>query len=43
LLSGDPAEDPVVNKPELGDDVERDHVADQPVSAVSELDGELGG
>jgi hypothetical protein len=43
LLSGDPAEDPVVDKPELGDDVERDHVADQPVSAASELDSELRG
>jgi len=43
LLSGDPAEDPVVNEPELGDDVERDNVADQLISALPELAGELGG
>src|SRR6185369_8331965 len=43
LLSGDPAEDPVVNEPELGDDVERDNVTDQLISALPELAGELGG
>ena len=40
---GDPAEDPVVNEPELGDDVERDNVTDQLVRALPELGGELGG
>src|SRR6185369_7173419 len=43
LLTGDPAEDPVVNEPELGDDLERDNVTDQLVSALPELGGELGG
>jgi hypothetical protein len=42
-LSGDPAEDPVVNEPELGDDVKGNHVADQRVSAFAKLGGEFGG
>jgi hypothetical protein len=42
-LTGDPAEDPVVNEPELGDDVKGNHIADQRVSALAKLGGELGG
>ncbi len=42
-LPGDAAEYPVVDQPELGDDVERDHVADQLVGALAELRGEFGG
>jgi len=42
-LSSDPAEDPVVNEPELGDDVKGNHVADQRVSAFAKLGGEFGG
>jgi hypothetical protein len=38
----DPVEDPVVDEPELGDDVEGNYVADELVSVLVKLGGELG-
>ncbi len=42
-LAGDLTEHPIVDKPEVGDDVERDNVTDQLVSVVAKLRGEFGG
>ena len=36
------SEDPAVGEPELGDDVERDHVTDQVASLLGELGGQVG-
>ena len=42
-MAGHVAEHPVVGQPELGDHVERDHVADQLVGLFGELVGKVGG
>jgi hypothetical protein len=43
MVAGHVAEEPVAGQPELGDDVERDHVADQRVGLFRELGGQVGG